>query len=88
MMVTRRKVLKSLVGLAAGVSAAEGWRRPALAAKKDPRWEKAIRRGLDWVARTQSPIRGNWTAGNYPTAMTALAGTALIGSGSTTVQGP
>lgn len=88
MLVTRRNLLKSLLGLAAGVTAAQGGRRPLLAAKKDPRWESAIQRGLDWVARTQSPIRGNWTAGNYPTAMTALAGTALIGSGSTTVQGP
>jgi squalene cyclase len=31
---------------------------------------------------------GHWTAGNYPTAMTALAGTALLGSGSTATQGP
>jgi squalene cyclase len=47
-----------------------------------------MRHGLDWVARTQSPVRGNWTAENYPTAMTALAGTALVCSGSTTTQGP
>ena len=88
MTLTRRSVLKSLAGMAVGLSAADRWGTSAQAAKKDPRWEKAIQRGLEWVARTQSPIRGNWTAGNYPTAMTALAGTALIGSGSTTVQGP
>ena len=88
MSLTRRNVLKSLAGLAAGLTAADRWAGSAQAAKRDPRWEKAIQRGLEWVARTQSPIRGNWTAGNYPTAMTALAGTALIGSGSTTVQGP
>jgi hypothetical protein len=88
MTLTRRNMLKSLAGTAVGLAAADRGGRPAWAAKKDPRWEKAIQRGLEWVARTQSPIRGNWTAGNYPTAMTALAGTALIGSGSTTVQGP
>ena len=48
---------------------------------------RAADAGLKWVARTQSRL-GHWTAGNYPTAMTALAGTALLASGSTTVQGP
>ncbi len=85
--VSRRMALKSLAGLAAG--AALGLpARPAMAGKKDPRWEKSIQRGLDWVARNQSAVRGNWTAGTYPTAMTALAGTALVCSGSTTTQGP
>lgn len=88
MTVTRRSFLKSLATTGVVLAAADRLGRPAAAAKKDPRWEKAIQRGLDWVARTQSPIRGNWMAGNYPTAMTALAGTALVGSGSTTVQGP
>ncbi len=57
------------------------------AAAKNPRWESKIDRGLNWVASTQSAL-GHWTAGNYPTAMTALGGTALICSGSTTTQGP
>jgi hypothetical protein len=85
---SRRSALKSLAALSLGCVAGEPWGRTACAAKQDPRWEKAIRQGLDWVARTQSPVRGNWTAENYPTAMTALAGTALICSGSTTTQGP
>ncbi|MFM7846478.1 MAG: prenyltransferase/squalene oxidase repeat-containing protein [Planctomycetota bacterium] len=59
----------------------------AHAAKRDPKWEQSIERGLKWVARTQSNV-GHWTAANYPTAMTALGGTALICSGSTTTQGP
>ncbi len=88
MIVTRREMLRSLGAMAGGLIVADGLARPAVAARRDPRWEKAIQRGLDWVVRTQSPIRGNWTAGSYPTSMTALAGTALIGSGSTTVQGP
>ena len=39
---------------------------------------EAITGGLDWLIANQSR-RGNWTAneGRYPTAMTALAGTAL-----------
>jgi hypothetical protein len=39
------------------------------------------------VAKSQSSL-GHWTAGGYPTAMTALAGTAMVASGSTTIQGP
>jgi hypothetical protein len=42
---------------------------------------------LQWLAQNQSSI-GNWPSAGYPVAMTALSGTALICSGSTTVQGP
>ena len=51
------------------------------------RWDDPTRAGLDWLAATQSS-RGQWNTQNYPTAMAALAGTALIASGSTTTQGP
>ena len=46
--------------------------------------QEAVEGGLDWLAANQSR-RGNWTAneGRYPTAMTALAGTALLLEGST-----
>lgn len=56
--------------------------------KKDPRVDHVVSRGLDWIANTQSRV-GNWTAveGRYPTAMTALAGVALLQEGSTTTQG-
>ena len=59
---------------------------PAVAA--EPRVEETVRKGLDWLAGRQSR-RGNWAAneGRYPTAMTALAGTALLMEGSTTTQG-
>lgn len=84
---SRRDVLRTLgAGLLAG-AAGVARPRPAQAARLDPKWEQAIERGLRWVAKTQSSL-GHWTAGGYPTAMTALAGTALIASGSTTVQGP
>ncbi|HID78127.1 MAG TPA: hypothetical protein EYP56_19305, partial [Planctomycetaceae bacterium] len=49
---------------------------------------RVVARGLDWLASRQSP-RGEWTANNgrYPTAITALCGTALLCEGSTTTQG-
>ena len=57
------------------------------AATQSPRWRSAIDQALKWVASTQSTL-GHWTAGRYPTAMTALAGTSLLCSGSTATQGP
>jgi hypothetical protein len=61
---------------------------PGAAAEKDPKIERLVSRGLDWIASTQSRL-GHWSAndGRYPTAMTALAGTALLCEGSTTTQG-
>jgi hypothetical protein len=84
--ITRRAVIQSF---SAGValSACGSSPRRASAAKREARWEKAIQRGMDWAVRNQSKF-GRWTAGSYPTAMTALAGTALLCSGSTTTQGP
>jgi hypothetical protein len=51
------------------------------------RWDESITKGLDWLSRTQSS-RGQWNTQVYPTAMAALAGTAMVASGSTTTQGP
>src|SRR6188508_2312537 len=58
------------------------------AEQQDPKVQKAILKGLDWIATRQSRL-GHWNAneGRYPTAMTALAGMALLGEGSTTTQG-
>lgn len=58
----------------------------AIAAQQS-RWSDSITKGLDWLSRTQSS-RGQWNTQVYPTAVAALAGTALISSGSTTTQGP
>ncbi len=57
-------------------------------AADDAKIDKLVGRGLDWIASTQSRL-GHWSAseGRYPTAMTALAGTALLAEGSTTTQG-
>src|SRR4029079_12718870 len=79
--------LKSLGASLAGVALCQTGARSASAAKGDPKWDQAIAKGLRWVAKQQA-IDGHWTAGGYPTAMTALAGTALVSSGSTTIQGP
>jgi len=61
---------------------------PVGAAALDERVEAAVTKGLDWLVRRQSR-RGSWSAndGRYPTAMTALAGTAMLLEGSTTTQG-
>jgi hypothetical protein len=65
-----------------------GGRASAAGVERDPKIDQLVRRGLDWVASTQSRL-GNWSAneGRYPTAMTALAGMALLCEGSTTTQG-
>src|SRR6185503_3106555 len=86
---TRRHALQSLAATGAALAIGSSLPRAALAAKKDPKWEDSIEKGLKWVAKSQSSV-GHWTAtpAGYPTAMTALAGTALISSGSTTTQGP
>ncbi len=55
--------------------------------KLEPAWEQSIRSGLDYLAKTQS-TSGQWSSMAYPTALTALAGMALVCSGSTTTQGP
>ncbi|MEM7476137.1 MAG: hypothetical protein AAF483_14175 [Planctomycetota bacterium] len=52
-----------------------------------PKWQRSIRKGLDYLARTQS-TRGEWSTPPYNTALAALAGTAFVCSGSTATQGP
>lgn len=54
----------------------------------DPDVRRAVDQGLEWLAAQQSRL-GQWSANNnrYPTAMTAMAGIALLCEGSTTTQG-
>src|ERR1041385_7063738 len=63
-------------------------RRPA---GVTPEVEGAIERGTGFLVRTQNGD-GSWSNqigwGQYPTAMTALCGTALLASGSTASRGP
>src|SRR5258707_3206941 len=59
----------------------------ARAAVDDARTRKIISEGLDYLAYNQHKL-GHWTAqGRYPTAMTALAGMAMLSEGSTATQG-
>src|SRR5262245_6657839 len=63
------------------------WAPRASAAITDPEVKKTISGGLDWLAYQQHKL-GHWTAqGRYPTAMTSLAGLALLCEGSTTTEG-
>lgn len=85
----RRTWFRNSGWLAAGGAMAlsfDGHRR-ASAADRNPSWETASQKALAWLSRNQSS-RGHWNTQVYPTAMAALAGTAMIGSGSTTTQGP
>ncbi len=58
------------------------------ASAADPDVRRSVDQGLEWLASQQSRL-GHWTANNnrYPTAMTAMAGMALLCEGSTTTQG-
>jgi hypothetical protein len=86
--INRRASLRGLAALAGSCLLGGNDRsRQAQAAKLDEPTERAVQKGLAWVAETQSKL-GHWTAQTYPTAMTALAGTALLCSGSTAMQGP
>lgn len=59
----------------------------AVGSVDDPQVRKAVTGGLDWLAYQQDKL-GRWTAqGRYPTAMTSLAGMAMLCEGSTTTQG-
>jgi hypothetical protein len=83
---TRRDWLHTATTLA--VAASTGRTANAAASyERDSRWSESVANGLGWLSRTQSS-RGHWQVPGYPTALAALAGTALIASGSTTTQGP
>ncbi|MFN4260331.1 MAG: prenyltransferase/squalene oxidase repeat-containing protein [Gemmataceae bacterium] len=60
----------------------------AVGRELEPKYREAVEKGLAWVAETQF-ADGHWEANNgqYPTAMTALAGMALLMEGSTMREG-
>ena len=61
--------------------------KAALTATSADKLQDAIDRALEYLVSQQSRI-GSWEDEHHQTAITALAGTALICSGSTTTQGP
>ena len=84
----RRSAIKTLASLGASL-AVSNTASIAAAGQYTAKWTETIEKGLKWLAQNQSP-RGRWidNTGMYPTAMTALSGTALLASGSTATQGP
>ena len=85
----RRHAVRRAVGAGVAVALAACTCLPAVpVVAADAKVEQVVSKGLDWLAGRQSR-RGSWAAneGRYPTAMTALAGTALLMEGSTTTQG-
>lgn len=86
--------------LAAVLTAGAPVARPASAAPPGPTlpWlvtresQAAVERGLNYLAKSQradgSWLSGGGYGGTYPTAMTALAGLALLAGGSTPESGP
>jgi hypothetical protein len=74
-------------GLVLALVAANVVTSPVSAAIEEPQVRQTISRGLQWLAYQQREP-GHWTANQrYPTAMTALAGLALLCEGSTATQG-
>lgn len=86
---SRRDCLRTGLRAAAAAAALSALPRPARAAVSDrqPQWDESVQKGLAWLSKNQSS-RGQWNTQVYPAALAALAGTALIASGSTTTQGP
>lgn len=76
-----RSIIVLAVVLVLGVSAARTDEVPE-------KYRETIRKGLDWLVKQQHKD-GHWDVqnGQYPTAMTALAGMALLMEGSTVREG-
>ena len=89
--VSRRQAARLLAGGAAlvafGSGVADASAAPATIPADKERWKAATKKGLSWLVKQQSRS-GGWANKAYPVAVSALAGTALICSGSTTTQGP
>lgn len=89
----RRQFLTRCAGVAAtAVASASGLGQNRVQAannigSRDPSWDDATRKGLNFLAMKQSS-RGQWNTPPYPVAIAALAGTAMLCSGSTITQGP
>jgi len=85
--IARRKFLQTAAALTAlaGTTFSEAF--GCTSGAEQDRWKETIDKGLLWLA-SQQGRSGGWTHPMYSTAVSSLAGTALICSGSTTTQGP
>lgn len=80
-------MLKRIFTFLAAMAVAAAPLQPIAARVSDPAVQAHINGGLEWLASQQHKL-GHWNAqGRYPTAMTALAGLAMLCEGSTTTQG-
>ncbi|GAB5403260.1 MAG: terpene cyclase/mutase family protein [Aureliella sp.] len=84
--ISRRQLLSSCA-VAAACTALPYVARGNQSGRSRADWDQAVRSGLDYLARAQLST-GHWDTPGYTTALAALAGTALLCSGSTTTQGP
>jgi len=85
---SRRGALKAIAAASAAGTTFPFRLSQARGGKQDARWSQAISKGLRALAARQSAL-GHWKYPSYgATPATALAGTAMICSGSTTTQGP
>src|SRR5438552_2414135 len=80
--------MKRSLALAAGALLLAAGPRPARAEDVPAKYKQVVSRGLDYLARAQARD-GHWEAngGQYPIAMTGLAGMALLMEGSTVRDG-
>ena len=88
---SRRTLLRAgLAAACAPVLASRARAEEVLPKHITPQTLKAVKQGLDYLAKTQSPD-GAWHEGRggdaYPCAMTSLAGTALLAHGDTPTRG-
>lgn len=90
MMPIATKVLPVLFLVGAATSALVAQDKRVYPPGITPEIQESIDRGLEYLARTQSrdgSWRGNGGEGAYPCTMTALAGMAILSSGSTPTRG-
>lgn len=61
---------------------------PTRAGEIPKEYRESVKKGLDWLIKQQHKD-GHWsgTGGSYPTALTGIAGIALLGEGSTVEEG-
>jgi hypothetical protein len=84
---TRRRFLRDAIGAAGAMAVASPLLANMANGERSPAWANATRKGLDYLARNQS-TRGQWNTPPYSVALSALAGLAMLCSGSTSTQGP
>src|SRR4051812_23696730 len=91
-MLLRKKNIFTLCVLCVSVAISPFARAQELLPKHiDERTQKAIKAGLDYLAKNQTQD-GNWTGtpdtAAYPTVMASLAGMAMLANGDTPSRGP